>query len=161
MFLLNNLSLRMKIMAGFMVVMSFTVVLGVFAFAEVNSLGNIVNDFATDRGEIQSSYHQSDTAAVDKYLQRLNDQKEAIAKDVAGYDQTNQTGEERKNWGEAQQVIGRYLTSVARTFQLIKEGKGEEATVQQYQVSKKEFDDFMNLVGGLVDFNNKQALEGA
>jgi methyl-accepting chemotaxis protein len=176
--LFSNFSLRMKILAGFMVVILFTSILGIIAFVEVQGLGNSIDGYAKElipsiqylsqmeriiggirRGEIQSSYNQDDTASVDKYLKRLNDQKDDVAKNVAGYDKMGQNADEAKHWSEAKQATGRYMASAARTFELIKAGKRQEATDQQYGVSKKELDEIMKEVGWLIDHQYKEALE--
>lgn len=178
--LLSNLSLRMKILAGFMVVMLLTVVLGIIAFTEVQGLGSNIDDFASNlvpsikylneiennvndirRGEIQASYKSDDTAAVDKYHKRLYDKKDEIAKNIVGYDKMNQTVEERTKWSETKQRIDHYFVAAAKTFELIKEGKREEAKAQQNVASKKEFDDGMNAVGKLIDYKNKEAFDSS
>jgi methyl-accepting chemotaxis protein len=178
--LLSNLSLRMKILAGFMVVMLLTVVLGIIAFVEVQDLGNNIDDFASNlvpsitylneieknvndirRGEIQASYKPDDAAVVDKYWKRLDDKKGEVAKNIAGYDKMNQTAEERTKWSETKRRIDQYLVAAAKTFELIKEGKHEEAKAQQNVASKKEFDDGMNAVGKLIDYKNKEAFDGS
>jgi methyl-accepting chemotaxis protein len=176
--LLSHFSLRMKIIAGFMVVILFTTILGVIAFVEVQGLGNNIDDFASDllpslkylnqtstiinsirRGEIQASNHQEDTALVEKFRQRVADQKVEIAMSMAAYDKMNQTGEEAKNWNETKQAIGRYLASADKTFQLIGEGKREEAAAQQFVGSRQDSDASLKGIQGLVDYNNKEALE--
>jgi methyl-accepting chemotaxis protein len=178
--LFSNLSLRMKTLSGFIVVLLFTVVLGVISLVELQGLGDSIEKLASNqipsvkylneieritggvrRGEIQSSYNQEDTAAVEKYSKRLNDNKEVIAKNVADYDKMDQSPEERKNWNELKQVIDRYLITSARTFELIKTGQHQEAAAQQFGASKKEFDDLMKYVVALVDFNNKESLDAS
>jgi methyl-accepting chemotaxis protein len=176
--MLSNLSLRTKIMSGFLVVMLLTLVLGIISLVELKGLSKNIEDLANNqmpsvkylgeierivggirRGEIQSSYNQDDVAAVDKYQKRLSESKTEIGKNSAGYDKMEKSAEEGKNWSEAKQATERYLASAAVTFQLIKEGKRPEATAQQYEASKKEFDDFTKKVGALVDFNDKEAQE--
>jgi methyl-accepting chemotaxis protein len=178
--LLSNVSLRMKIIAGFMVVILFTTILGVIAFMEVRGLGNNIDGFASDllpsirylnetallingirRSEIQASYHQADLVEMETFMKHINERKGLIDKSVAGYDKMNQTPEEMKNWNEAKQAIGRYLASADKTFQLIKDGKQEEAAAQQFQTSRKEFDDSLKQVSALVDYNNKEGLEAS
>ena len=176
--LLANLSLRMKILAGFMVVMLLTLTLGIFAFIEVQGLGGNIEDYASNlmpsiknlneieqslndirRGEIQGSYKAEDTAAVDKYHKRLGVKKAEIAKNIASYDKLNQTAEERKSWNETKQCIDRYYGSAGKTFELLKAGKTQEALEQQNVASKKDFDDGIKAVTKLIEYNNKEAFD--
>jgi len=175
---MSNLSLRMKILAGFTVVMLLTVVLGIIAFVEVQGLGRSIDDFASNlvpsitylndieknvndirRGEIQASYKPDDSAAVAKYHKRLYDKKDEIAKNIAGYDKMSQTPEERTKWSETKQRIDQYFVAAAKTFELITEGKHEEAKAQQNVASKKQFDDGISAVGKLIDYNSKEAFD--
>jgi methyl-accepting chemotaxis protein len=178
--LISNLSLRLKLLSGFMVVTLFTVLIGVIAYAEVRTLGHNIDDFSTDlipsirslntmqrlagairRGEIQSSYNQDDKEAVDKYSKRLEENKPEVAQAIADYEKMKLTPEETKNWNAGKQALNQYFASATKTFQLIKEGKRPEATEQQYVASKKEFDDTLKYLGALIDSNNKDALEAS
>jgi methyl-accepting chemotaxis protein len=176
--LLSNMSLRLKLLSGFMVVTLFTVLIGVIAYVEVRTLSKNIDDFASDlipsirslntmqrltgsirRGEIQSSYNQDEKEAVEKYSKRLEENKPEIAQAIAEYEKMKLTPEETKNWNAGKQALNQYVASATKTFQFIKEGKRPEATEQQYVSSKKEFDDTLKYLGALIDSNNKDALE--
>ena len=178
--LLSNLSLRMKILSGFMAVMLLTVVLGVIAFVEVKGLGNHIDDFATDlvpsikylneiegpinnirRAEILASFKPSDPAGLDKYLKRFQVDREQIAKSIASYDKMNQTAEEKARWGEAKQGVDRYFAAAAKTFELVKSDRRQEAVEQQEVVSRKEFFAGLELIGKIVEYNNKEAVDNS
>jgi len=176
--LFANLSLRLKILGGFSVVLLFTVVLGIISIVELQGLGSSIDNLVSNqipsvkylnemelviggvrRGEIQSSYNQDDTAAVEKYSKRLNENKGVVAKSVAAYDKMDQTPEEHKNWSEVKQLIDRYFAAATVTFDLIKSGKRQEATAQQFSASKNAFDALMQNVGALITYNNKESFE--
>jgi methyl-accepting chemotaxis protein len=175
---LSNVSIKMKIISGFSLVVLLTAVVGIIAIVKMQGLGNDIDDFTSNlmpsvkylneverglndvrRGEIQASYKQEDTAVVDKYFKRLGDKKVDVAKSVANYDKMNLTAEEKKNWGQAKQEIDQYFVAAAKTFELIKAGKTQEAIEQQNGASKKEFDEGAKSVVDLVSYNNKEAAD--
>jgi methyl-accepting chemotaxis protein len=175
---LSNLSIKMKIISGFSLVMLLTIVLGIIALVEIKSMGGDIEDFSSNlipsikylneierglndvrRGEIQASYKQEDTASVEKYRKRLGERKTDVAKSIAGYDKMNLTPEERTNWIKTQQEIDQYFGAAAKTFELIKEAKTQEATENQNGVSKKEFDESAKSVLEMIQYNVKEAVD--
>jgi len=180
MLMLSNLSLKTKIIAGFMVVTTLTIVLGTIAFVEVQTLSNSIDDLASNqipslkslnsivtdlneirRGEIQASFAHDDTAAVDKYRKRLDEKKTDIAKSTTDYDKMDQTGEEKKSWNSAKQEIEHYISEATKTFELIRDGKSPEAIEQVRGSSKQQFDDSAKVIANLIIYNNKEAQDSS
>jgi methyl-accepting chemotaxis protein len=178
--LLSNLSLRLKLIAGFMVVILFTVILGIIAYVEVETLGNSIDNFASDlipgikclnqiakpynhirRAEIQATYKQDDPAAVETFRKALEKDKEDIAKSVAGFDKMHLNAEEKAKWDEAKQGVDQYYAAASKTFALIKDGKTAEAVAQQDVEGRKLFFAGTDAVDRLIHFKNKDALDSS
>jgi methyl-accepting chemotaxis protein len=63
------------------------------------------------------------------------------------------------NWIKTQQEIDQYFVAAAKTFELIKEAKTQEATENQNGVSKKEFDESAKSVLEMIQYNVKEAVD--
>jgi methyl-accepting chemotaxis protein len=172
----GNLSLRNKILAGFLLVMLLIFALGAVSLVQegkiateaqnlgtnlipsivaLNNIQSALND--TRRGEILGSFIE-DKGAFERYRKRLDEKKVEVAKYAELYTKMDLTSEERKTWNGVNKNLDLYFTEVASTFDLIKAGKQAEAAQYQQGPSKKVFDLTMQELKELITFNEKEAV---
>lgn len=172
-----SFKIKTKILIGFASVLICTVILGGVSLMQISAvdregdmmatnllpsvvrLGEMNNAVGTARrSELQAL--TSNAQELDKYETRFAKNSEEFNAAIESYTKLELTTEEKKQASALRTLKDTYFQQAKQTFTMCREGRQVEATKFLRDVSKKDYDACMKMMGDLITYNGKEADQG-
>jgi hemerythrin-like metal-binding protein len=172
----RHLSIGTKMILTFLVVITLTAVIGIFAIVQNSRLTTIVSQTAgSDIPSIHSitmieslvgSHRRGETLMLlatdketkEKYIKRNDESVEKLSKEQAAYEKIMDTDEEKKLFGEFKTAWSAYLAEYPKVKELALQGGSEDDKAKLiFGVSSKTFNQALAALEGLEKINIDQS----
>jgi methyl-accepting chemotaxis protein len=173
---IRNLSIRTKLLSGFMVVallIGVTGFFGKFGMAKMkNSSDQIYSDnlksideihmikenFLSEIAIVNSAVLEQDNSKVEAELQKIESIRTENTEYVDAFANSNMSNDEQKTFNDFESLLQEYSTEKDNVFELLKEGNYAEAKIKGAEVTKIT-DSMSEDLNNLIQLNEKEAEE--
>ncbi len=173
----RNLRLRNKILAGFSLVIFFTTILGAISLVQLGKVDSHGENLAVNllpsvtilstmdnavgtarRSELQALISGS-AEELNRYYVRYEKMEKELAKSAQEFAKLDLTADEKKQLESFNAAAVRYFAGGRKTFEMARAGQFKEGITFLRQVSKKDYDECVNIVAAIQEYNGKEALQ--
>ena len=174
--IIRNLSIKTKLLTGFIVIALLIGVTGLFGkygmliiennleqiysdnLQSINEIHSIKENFLSEVGAVNDAALEQDSSKIATDLQKIDTIKTKNTTMLDAFSNSNMSDDEKKEYNDFNSLLDKYTTQKDKLFELLKEGNYTEAKIKGVEINQIT-DGMSEKLDNLIQINQKEAEE--